>query len=210
MHGCGGLDATARKWADIWTAHLAKGQIGTLTVDSFSTRGVKSTCGSPDAHWARRRVDDAYSALDWLVTRPDVRPDQIFVMGRSNGGRAVLNALQSIYRSMRKTLFAGGISLYPYCADRKGDHFYAPLLLLAAELDDANPSVLCRELGDTKRPPNHPELLVKIYPKVLHGFDDGSPARTFNGWRLGGDAAAAADARLQVSEFLARRGAATP
>ncbi len=210
MHGCGGLDVTARKWADIWTKHLAKSRIGTLVLDSFSTRGVKSTCGAPDAHWSRRRVDDAYSALDWLTARPDVRTDQVFVMGRSNGGRAVLNALQSIYSTMRKNRFAGGLSLYPHCLARKDDYFYAPILLLAAELDDANPSALCRELGDKKRPANHPELTVKIYPQVRHGFDDGSPHRTFNGWRLGGDPTAAADARLQASEFLARRGALTP
>ncbi len=210
MHGCGGFDAIARRWTRIWAEYLQTYNVGSLILDSFTTRGVKSTCGSPDAHWSRRRVDDAYSALDFLVARANVNANQVYIMGRSNGGRAVLNALQIEYRAMRKNLFAGGISLYPHCAARKDDSFYAPLLILIAELDDANPSVHCRELGNARRASGHPELRVIEYPKALHGFDDGSPVRMFNGWRVGGNTAAAKDAKLQARAFLMRHHAISP
>jgi len=81
MHGCGGLDAVATKWATMWTRALAAWGIGTLTLDSFTTRGVKATCGPPDAHWSRRRVDDAYSALEFLAARRDVKADKVYMMG---------------------------------------------------------------------------------------------------------------------------------
>jgi len=207
MHGCGGMDAIAHKWASQWTAYLTALNIGTLVLDSFTTRGVRLTCGSPDAYWSRRRVDDAYSALDLLVARSEIKSNHIYVMGRSNGGRAVLNILQSDYRSMRTNMFAGGVSLYGHCEARREANFYSPLLLLTAEQDDANPAVFCRQLADHKRAADHPEIVFVSYAGAFHGFDDGSPIRKFNGWRMGGNAAAAADARRQVRQFLIRRGA---
>src|SRR5262245_53110981 len=113
MHGCGGMDATARNWAGIWSRFFNSLNIGTLTLDSFTTRAVKMTCGSPDAHWSRRRADDAYSGLDFLSKLTAVRKDQIYVLGRSNGGRTALNIVQDLYRSMRTDFFAGVISLIP-------------------------------------------------------------------------------------------------
>jgi dienelactone hydrolase len=181
--------------------------VGALVLDSFMTRGVKLVCGAPDAHWSRRRVDDAYSGLDFLSKLPTVRKDQIHVLGRSNGGRTVLNIVQELYRPMRTDLFAGAISLYPNCIARKNDNFYAPMLVFIAELDDANPPQHCRDLQAKQRPPHHPQLRVVEYKDTYHGYDDGSPFRRFKGWRLGGNPIAAQDTRRQVKDSLTQFGA---
>jgi dienelactone hydrolase len=204
MHGCGGMDAIARQWATSWSRFLNSMKFGALILDSFTTRNVKASCGEGDAPWSRRRVDDAYSALDFLSNLPTVRRNEIYVMGRSNGGRTALNAVHDLYRPMRINLFAGAISLYPSCIARKNDNFYAKLLIFVAGLDDANPPQHCRDLRAKPRPSDHPELSVVEYDGVYHGYDDGSPFRRFNGWRLGGDPAAAADTQRRVKRFLTK------
>jgi dienelactone hydrolase len=41
-------------------------------------------------HWGRRRADDAYSALDYLIEKMLAKPDEVYIMGHSNGGTATL------------------------------------------------------------------------------------------------------------------------
>ena len=216
MHGCGGLDAVATKWATMWTRALAAWGIGTLTLDSFTTRGVKATCGPPDAHWSRRRVDDAYSALEFLAARRDLKADKVYMMGRSNGGRAVLNALQVDYRTIRTRFFAGGISLYPSCVFRKNDSFYAPLLLLIASLDDANLPANTVEacIAAHTRQPDHGRpgkscghtRCLSWFLKVGGGRLSG--CSTTGGWAGQCRCGAHGDAkRPKLREFLARHGA---
>jgi dienelactone hydrolase len=93
LHGCTGLDNTT----DVWAHHVAQvlndEGVGVLILNSFLTRSLHKTCGMPDFHWGRRRADDAYSALDYLVEHKLAKPDEVYIMGQSNGGLTTLIAL---------------------------------------------------------------------------------------------------------------------
>ena len=93
LHGCGGLDQLTQKWTHHVADMLNAEGIGVLILDSFTTRGVAKSCGWPDLHWGRRRADDAYSALDYLVEHKLAKPDEIYIMGYSNGGTTTLVAI---------------------------------------------------------------------------------------------------------------------
>jgi dienelactone hydrolase len=129
--------------------------------------------------------------------------------------------------------FAAAIALYPSCAPRYGAwstskprafgpvtgyageyQALAPLLILTGEKDDWTPAEPCRELAQRARVAGYP-VDIKIYPGAYHSFDSNAPVRyvaqrnnanspTGAGATTGGDPAAWADAREQVSAFLAR------
>ena len=129
--------------------------------------------------------------------------------------------------------FAAAIALYPACAPRYGawstskpamfgpvtgySGVYqpiAPLLILTGEKDDWTPAEPCRHLAEGSRAAGYP-VDIKIYPGAHHSFDNDRPVRyvaqrnnanspTGHGATTGGDPAAWADARKQVSAFFAR------
>jgi dienelactone hydrolase len=128
--------------------------------------------------------------------------------------------------------FAAAIALYPSCAPsfgawstmRQGPfgprvcylRVYkpiAPVLILAGELDDWTPAEPCRQLVEIGRAAGHP-LDIKIYPGAHHSFDSDYPVRyvaqrnnasspSGRGATTGGNAAAWAEARKEVSAFFA-------
>jgi hypothetical protein len=70
LHGCSGMNPTLKKWAHEYGGKFVGAGYGVLILDSFGPRGVvgNGICDDPSQlQWARRRVDDAYSALDWLI-----------------------------------------------------------------------------------------------------------------------------------------------
>lgn len=93
LHGCDGLGTLSKEWA----AHVANvvnpSGVGVLVLDSFTTRYVDRTCGPADLHWARRRADDAYSALAYLIEKKLAKANEVYLMGYSNGGTTTLVAM---------------------------------------------------------------------------------------------------------------------
>lgn len=87
MHGCTGWTKPVLDWAKEKGKMLLDQGIGVLVLDSFGPRQVKKTCGPPNCHWGWRRVEDAYSAIAWLIDNKRADPDRVFVMGRSNGAQ---------------------------------------------------------------------------------------------------------------------------
>jgi hypothetical protein len=72
MHGCSGMNVTLKKWAHEYGRKLVEAGYGVLILDSFTTRGVgpEGICSDfSQLEWARRRADDAYAALDWLIEK---------------------------------------------------------------------------------------------------------------------------------------------
>jgi dienelactone hydrolase len=127
MHGCMGLSSLTTAWSHkVATAFNAAG-IGVLILDSFTTRHVDNSCGMPDLHWGRRRADDAYSALDYLIDNKLAAPDQVYVMGQSGGGTATLVAM-TIKETDHKCKFAAGFPVVPSCIwpSVRGASFYGP------------------------------------------------------------------------------------
>lgn len=186
------------------------------------------------------RVVDAYGALALLRTLPFVDGTRIGVMGGSHGGSTTLVALTAPddpgdpLAGARRNGFAAALALYPGCTFRLGgwtvmrdpvethritgyNGVYrplAPLLILAAGLDDWTPAEPCRRLVEASREAGHKADIV-IYPEAHHSFDNTSSVRYVaernngnvpggKGATTGGNVKAWADAKLQVQAFFSR------
>lgn len=178
MHGCMGMSSLTSAWAHHVGKVLNAGGIGAVILDSFTTRKVEKSCGYPDLHWARRRADDAYSALDYLIEKK--LASDVYVMGQSGGGSATLVAMLKL-EGDHKNKFTAGFAVVPPCmytSVRYGD-FYNPLILFVGAQDDANDPKQCIELSKKKRPV---PVQVVVYRDANHGFMEDYKARTMYGW----------------------------
>ena len=180
MHGCMGMSGLTTTWAKHVAQTLNPSGIGVLVLDSFSSRGVKQTCGLADLPWARRRADDAYSALDYIIEKGLAKPDEVYLMGQSNGGLATLIAM-SKEEGDHANKFAAGFPIVPSCINppTRADNYVRPLIIFGGEEDDANPVKYCIEMLRKKRA--DPIQLV-IYKGANHGFMEEYKARTAKGW----------------------------
>jgi dienelactone hydrolase len=221
MHGCGGLSPQLERWSRWFADH---GYIG-MVVDSFGPRKVKSDCRSgPDEPPITTRFDDAFGALRYLQSRPDVRGDRVAVIGWSQGGVyaiAVING-PSLERARRRGValptvgFAASVGVYPGgCFSLVKEQVVRPLLVLIGEADDWTPAATCREMVEAMRARGADATIV-TYPGAYHYFDvEGQPreilAEVENDNRPGGYGAtvayqpeAAADAHRRIEQFLGR------
>lgn len=208
LHGCNGLRPnTWARWVRPWAAALHAEGIGVAVVDSFTPRGIDQVCTRGAAAWARQRANDAHSVRAWLAAAPHVRADRIAVMGMSNGGRTVLAALRSFSEAGPPDGqgFRAGVALYPGCQSDTDARFAVPLLVLIGTGDTVTPARSCEAMRDAQ-PPGAPPVTLVLYPNALHSFDVDLPERHYLGMQLGGDAAAAADARRRVLAFLVAQG----
>jgi dienelactone hydrolase len=221
LHGCGGLEAQSYRWAR-WFA--ARGYVA-LVVDSFGPRKLKGDCRSgPDEPPVTARFDDAFGALRYLQSLPDVRPDRVAAIGWSQGGVYAMSVINgpSLERARRRgvalppTGFAAGIGVYPGgCFSLVNEQVIRPLLVLIGEADDWTPAAKCREMVEAMRSRGADARIV-TYPGAYHYFDvEGQSeellAEVENDNRAGGFGAtvsyqteAAADAHRQIEQFLAR------
>jgi dienelactone hydrolase len=221
LHGCAGIEAQSLRWAR-W---LADHGYVALVVDSFGPRQAKADCRSgPGDPPVTARLDDAFGALRYLQSRPDVRGDRVAAIGWSQGGvyaMAVING-PSLERARRRGVvlpavgFAAGVGVYPGgCFSLVHEQVVRPLLVLIGADDDWTPAAKCREMVEAMRSRGADATIV-IYPGAYHYFDvEGQPhevlAQVENENRPGGfgatvsyQAEAAADARCRIEQFLAR------
>ncbi len=63
---------------------------------------------------------------------------RVYLVGRSNGGSAVLMAIEKIMSVHHPYKFAAGFSLVPACRAKVTAEFYAPLIVFIAGDDDAS------------------------------------------------------------------------
>ena len=166
LHGCGGLiSGISHKIMSRemdWAGKLNAAGIAVLMVDSFAPRGSGEMCSrSGFKEWLYlRRPADAYGALAYLQTLPQVARDRIGMIGWSNGGGAVLFALGK-RNSGKPATFAGpdfraAVAFYPgSCSEQRMGTDWTPsipLLILVGEGDVWTPAGPCKELADGCRP----------------------------------------------------------
>ncbi len=178
LHGCSGMTGTLKKWANEYGGRLVGAGYGVLVLDSFTTRGVTGNgiCADPSQlEWARRRADDAYSALDWLIETGKAEPKKVYVLGRSNGATTSLIIMNRKIGDVQKNMFAGAFSMQPSCLYMKNVEFYAPVYQFLAEKDQATSPVLCSDMATSNRPI---PVQTKLWKGATHGYQDRGPERT--------------------------------
>jgi dienelactone hydrolase len=203
------LSRRHQMWGRFWAA---QGYLA-LMVDGFGPRGhprgfargtYRDRPGAPDEVTVRPL--DAYGALAYLRTRPDVRPDRIGLQGWSNGGSAALAAMApdapGIATHTPAAGFRAALVFYPGCGLQgrfaHGLVPYAPVRIFQGEADEEVSPQRCRRLTARSRARGG-DLALTLYPDATHGFDD--PGRTHQ--RVAANANAKADATAAAQQFFA-------
>lgn len=216
LHGCSGLytKAGALSARHLWWARALRDQgYLVLLVDSFGPRGIGDQCSEKDrkARASVERKRDAWGALEFLRSRPDVQGDRIAALGWSQGGGTVLAAYGPDGEGAG---FRGAVAFYPGCRTALRNPDWqpgGPLLILIGEEDDWTPAEPCEELAGRDSVKGLLELVV--YPDAHHGFDlPTTPVRTRKDLatvpsgqaHVGTNEAARADAVARVTAFLAK------
>jgi carboxymethylenebutenolidase len=205
------LSRRHKQWGRLWSE---RGYIAIL-VDGFGPRGYPR--GFPRFSYPERppEVDevtmrplDAYAALAYLRTRPDVVPDRIGLLGWSNGASATLAALAAISapglaEPSPETGFRAALAFYPACGLKgrfeDGYRPYAPVRVFHGADDEEVSPRRCRALVRKSRALGG-DIAIRIYAGATHGFDDPSRKRR----RIPANAAAAEDAIARALRFFAR------
>ena len=176
LHGSGGVLA-ARELT--YGQQLASMGIAVLVIDSFRARRELGT-----SYLERvlnitetMMVEDAYSALRYLSTIPDIDPRHVALVGFSYGAMATTYAL---YDQMAQTLspdglkFAGHVAFYGPCIARyeNSKTTGAPLLMLYGKQDELMNSERCAEIADDLRKGGS-DVEIVAYDKAVHQWDGG-------------------------------------
>ncbi len=230
LHGCSGLkrDGTILSTYSAWGKHLNDAGFAVLMVDSATPRGFGSTCGASDARKVMyfNRPFDAYGALAYLQSRPDIRSDRIGLAGWSQGGGIALLTIvsQSIGRPVPPPEhdFKAAVAFYPSaCSERSQSRPFTevepggwstdiPLLVLHGAKDNWAKPEPCRRFIEAARGRQQPVEIV-VYPQAVHSFDAPNvrlQRRTMpvlaDGTRplIGTDETARSDARRRLPAFF--------
>jgi len=180
LHGCSGMLTKSGKLKQrptFWSRWLAASGHLVLMADSFTPRGLGSICKTekrpvkPD----RERPFDAYGALKYLQSRPDVRPDRIALMGWSNGAMTLLWTVKSDAPARPADLahdFRAAVGFYPGCVKllKTGYTTKIPVLLQLGAADDWTPAKPCLRLV-TDAYLRGSDTRADLYPGAYHNFD---------------------------------------
>ena len=168
LHTCGGLGPhVTRDWPNFLRG---LGYVA-LTVDSYHPRGA-IRCTELERDYRRRAaVQDAYGALDYLSTLPQVDGNRVAVMGSSAGANAINYYLLTKREGPSGNLdFKAAIGFYGQCHALFGYHEEdMPAMQIGGE-KDVKHAPQCEDVG--RRTP----MEVHILPGVYHGFDSGAGA----------------------------------
>jgi carboxymethylenebutenolidase len=225
MHGRGGAyssladgtyDATTlSKRHKFWGETLAREGYLAILVDGFGPRGYPH--GFPQHSYGDRppeldettvRPLDAYGALAYLRTRPDVDPKAIGLLGWSNGGSATLAAMSAdtpaLPHASVETGFRGALAFYPACGLKgkfdDGYRPYAPVRVFIGAADEEVSPKRCEDLVE-KSEMKGGDIKISVYPGATHDFDDPGRKRA----SVDANADAVSDAVPKALRFLGER-----
>ncbi|WP_162906552.1 dienelactone hydrolase family protein [Algihabitans albus] len=174
LHGAGGVISTREP---TYARQLASLGVAALVVDSFAARRDRA------AGFVERLLEitevmlvaDAYAALAYLESRPEVDADRVVLTGFSYGGMASTFALYSQVAealSLNGRRFAGHVAFYAPCIARfaRTETTGAPLLMLWGDGDAIVDPDRCAEIaGDLEAGGSSVERIV--YPGAVHQWD---------------------------------------
>jgi dienelactone hydrolase len=180
------LSLRHKAWGHEWAAH---GYVA-LLVDGFGPRGYAKGFGRftyddrpAELDETSKRPLDAYGALAYLKSRSDVVPQQIGLMGWSNGGSATLAAMAWDAPGQNSPggtqAFRAGLAFYPACGlkgrfDEHPFRPYAPVLILHGTGDEEVSSDRCADFAEKSRAAGG-NVEIELFEDATHGFD--SPTR---------------------------------
>lgn len=206
MHGCGGWQPAVKYALQAHAQYLVKHGFAVLSLDSFGPRqnsGGKVCESFKYLRQARTyRSYDAFDALRYLQAQDFINPDNIFLMGQSNGGSVAIKVAKANaprnYGGARSG-FRGVVAYYPWCGAFGGSKVSlgSPLLVFGGGQDDWVPPTACKRVRSKGA-----KLNVKIYPAAAHSFDLNIIKQRYNGKLVGYDKRATQDSRSKMMAFF--------
>ena len=225
MHGRGGAysslangvyDAsTLTKRHKFWGETLADIGYIAMLVDGFGPRGYPHGFAAHSYEQRPSELDevnvrplDAYGALAYLRTRPDVKSDAIALLGWSNGGSATLSSMSAGTTALLKpsveTGFRGALAFYPACGLKgqfdSGYRPYAPVRIFIGTADEEVSPKRCESLVEQSKSQGG-DIKISVYPGATHDFDDPGRKRS----SVEANAEARNDAVPKALQFLDER-----
>ena len=170
-----GCDAVVKPIDENWGEKISSWGYVTLTVDSFSSRGIKGTCDRPAP---LEIAFDIYRGLNFLRQQGFVNPKRVVVVGIGQGGTLTLSAVErGIIEQQAKNKFRAAVAFYPFCGASKGI-LTIPTMILVGERDDWAPADACRKLaeghddmGISRQKGDGAAVRLTVLPDAYHGFD---------------------------------------
>lgn len=172
LHGSGGY----REFIDHWVYLLNQHQFSTLVIDSFTGRGLKDVGSNQQSLGRLSSIPDAYAALTYLKSHPQVDSQNIFLQGFSRGGQGALYAAMQRFAKRwgyDNDGFKAIASFYPNCCFKylsDTDVINSPIRIFHGMADDYNPiDASINYVNRAKDSGANIELY--LYPDSHHGFD---------------------------------------
>jgi carboxymethylenebutenolidase len=180
------LSQRHRAWGELWAA---QGYVA-LMVDGFGPRGFPQGFGRfsyetrpAELNEVTVRPLDAYGALAYLRSRPDVAADRLGLQGWSNGGSATLAAMAAGAPGLTGKGFRAALAFYPACGLKgqfeDGYRPYAPVQVFHGTADEEVSPRRCGELVERSRAQSG-AIDIRFYQGATHSFDDPGARRQSN------------------------------
>ncbi|MFZ2208768.1 MAG: dienelactone hydrolase family protein [Porticoccaceae bacterium] len=206
LHGCGGWQPAVHYSLNTHARYLQQRGFVVLNVDSFGPRHTSGgkLCADDRALYKALsyRTEDAFDALRYLQKLDYVAPDNIFLMGQSNGGAVAIRVAKTATSKAHNNggaVFRGVVAYYPWCGEFGSSRvsLASPLLIFAGGRDDWVPARECQNVKATGA-----GLEVTIYPEAAHSFDLDILPQRFLGKLIGSDPLATQDSRAKMLTFF--------
>jgi dienelactone hydrolase len=189
-HQCGGLvfskaNPQAANWSMLdWAKRFHDAGYVTLLLDFMGSRGAQQVCQGPQAGVTLgRTVKDFYQSADFLRKLSYVKPDQVAMVGYSQGALiALFNNSKSFREEFRQHRgFDAYVSFYPPCRimslppnrliiDVVQKDIEKPHLFLLGGADNETPASDCEALVTPIKSAGKP-VQLHTYPNETHCWD---------------------------------------
>ena len=184
-HGSDGIDGRGEFYAPA----LNMAGFATLEIDMWAARGsLRGAAGRPRS--PIETLADAFGALVFLSSQPEIDQGRIGIMGFSWGG--VVSLLSTCRRFSdplcgQGPAFAAHVAHYPVCYAYEADPRMAlkgltgaPILIQTGDADTYDHPDAGDKLVDALVARGEAPIKGITYPSATHGFDRDLPAQTIN------------------------------